>query len=82
MKSLEVDALKAQAVIGLAKEMQEKSKLPTVPDTGVPGQLGEGLICHPRGGDVSVTHGADGGDIFVTKGGGDISVTHGGRGLS
>ncbi|XP_062590089.1 protein scribble homolog isoform X5 [Saccostrea cucullata] len=34
MKSLEVDAMKAQAVIGLAKEMQEKSKLPTVPDAG------------------------------------------------
>ena len=58
MKSLEVDALKAQAVIGLAKEMQEKSKLPTVPDTGVPGQLGgwvnlsprgRGRIFHPRG---------------------------------
>ena len=55
MKSLEVDALKAQAVIGLAKEMQEKSKLPTVPDTGVPGQLWGGLICYPLGGDVSVT---------------------------
>ncbi|XP_065942306.1 protein scribble homolog isoform X18 [Magallana gigas] len=33
MKSLEVDAMKAQAVIGLAKEMQEKSRLPTVPDS-------------------------------------------------
>ncbi|XP_052689571.1 protein scribble homolog isoform X17 [Crassostrea angulata] len=33
MKSLEVDAMKAQAVIGLAKEMHEKSRLPTVPDS-------------------------------------------------
>nr|XP_022307234.1 protein scribble homolog isoform X23 [Crassostrea virginica] len=48
MKSLEVDALKAQAVIGLAKEMQEKSKLPTVPDTGVPDE------------DNSVKHNANG----------------------
>jgi hypothetical protein len=39
MKSLEVDAMKAQAVIGLAKEMQEKSKLPTVPDAGTAGRL-------------------------------------------
>lgn len=39
MKSLEVDAMKAQAVIGLAKEMQEKSKLPTVLDAGTTGKL-------------------------------------------
>nr|XP_034301923.1 protein scribble homolog isoform X21 [Crassostrea gigas] len=49
MKSLEVDAMKAQAVIGLAKEMQEKSRLPTVPDSATTDD--ENAVKHSANGD-------------------------------
>lgn len=52
MKSLEVDAMKAQAVIGLAKEMQEKSRLPTVPDSATTDD--ENAVKHSANGDQEV----------------------------
>ncbi|XP_055996680.1 protein scribble homolog isoform X34 [Ostrea edulis] len=54
MKSLEVDAMKAQAVIGLAKEMQEKSKLPTVPDAGTTDE--ENSVKHSANGEQESPH--------------------------